>query len=131
MLHVLVRLATVGRTAGGMYIKFSDYLKHKKHDDDTYRVCNIFFIRHYDLHNVTSAVKNTCFPAKRTTCNSPQKLSKTYILPFYMSLKFEAQFNRTGTTLNHVFRRNNVFCKLPILRGHYNKPIGMEAEFSR
>ena len=117
----------MGRTQGGMYIKFSDYLKYiKKHDNETYRVCNIFFIRYYDLHNVTSAVKNTCFPAKRMTCNSPQKLSKTYILPFSMSLKFEAEFTQKHTTLNHVFGRNNVFCKLLILRGHYNKPIGMK-----
>ena len=43
-----------------------------------------------------------------------------------MSLKFEAEFNRKHTTLNHVFGRNNVFCKLLILRGHYNKPIGMK-----
>ena len=86
---------------------------------------------YYDLHNVMSAVKNTCFPAKRMACNSSQKLSKTYILPFSMSLKFEAEFNRKHTTLNHVFGRNNVFCKLLILRGHYNKPIGMKAEFSR
>ena len=122
----------MGRTQGGMYIKFSDYLKYiKKHDNETYRVCNIFFIRYYDLHNVTSAVKNTCFPAKRMTCNSPQKLSKAYILPFSMSLKFEAEFNRKHTTLNQVFGRNNVFCKLLILRAHHNKPIGMKAEFSR
>ena len=36
-------------------------------------------MRYYDLYNVMSSVKITCFPAKRSTRNSPQKLSKTYI----------------------------------------------------
>ena len=88
-------------------------------------------MRYYDLHNVTSAVKNTCFPAKRMICNSPQELTKTYILPFSMSLKFEAEFTQKHTTLNHVLDETVWFCKLLILRAYYNKPIGMKAAFSR
>ena len=87
-------------------------------------------MRYYDLHNVMPSVKFTCFPAKRMTFNSPPKLTKTYISPFSMSLKFEAEFNRKHTTLNQVFGQKNVFCKLLILRAYYNKLIGMKAELS-